>query len=132
MGDIFRPLPVDERNKLREALRRNAEQGTPLRMDPATTGWTPEDLASELESESVINAIRSVPCHYADSRAVQLALVMLRGEPGYIADARAGAPVGNSVVGSLLSLLHGVPRQYAEPAVMQALAQLDREVVDSE
>jgi len=60
-------------------------------------------------------------------RAVQLALGMLRESDQYTQDAREGAPVGNSVVGSLLSTLHGVPRQYAEPAVVEALRILDCE-----
>lgn len=59
---------------------------------------------------------------------IRLALELLRGSPEYIADAREGAPVGNSVVGSLLSLPpHSIPRQYAEQAVREALALLDRE-----
>jgi hypothetical protein len=61
-------------------------------------------------------------------RNVALALEMLRGSPEYVEDARAGAPVGNSVVGSLLSLPpHSIPRQYAEQAVAEALRALDRE-----
>lgn len=51
---------------------------------------------------------------------VALAAQMMRHNPEYLADAARGAPVGNSVVGSLISLLHGVPRQYAEPAVFEA------------
>jgi hypothetical protein len=57
----------------------------------------------------------------------KLALDLLRGSPEYVSDAREGAPVGNSVVGSLLSLQHGIPRQYAEKAVLDAVGILDRE-----
>ncbi len=60
-------------------------------------------------------------------QTARLALGLLRESPEYLTDARQGAPVGNSVVGSLLSTLHGVPRQYAERAVAEAIAQLDRE-----
>lgn len=58
---------------------------------------------------------------------VHLALDMLRDSPELIADARVGAPLGNSIVGSLLSLTHGIPRQYAEAAVLAALDILDGE-----
>lgn len=57
----------------------------------------------------------------------QIALALLRESPEYLDDAREGAPVGNSVVGSLLSLVHHVPRQYAEQAVRDAIAIIDAE-----
>ena len=60
-------------------------------------------------------------------RETRLALALLRESPEYVEDARKGAPVGNSVVGSLLSVFHQVPRQYGEQAVRQALALLDAE-----
>ena len=58
---------------------------------------------------------------------VSFCLSLLRESPEYVADAREGAPVGNSVIGSLLSLRHGVPRRVSEQAVLEALAILDRE-----
>lgn len=53
-------------------------------------------------------------------QAVKVACAMMRGNPEYRADAKRFAPVGNSVVGNLLSLLHGMPRQYAERAALEA------------
>ena len=53
-----------------------------------------------------------------------IALRLLRAHPSYIDDAREGAPVGNSVIGSMMSLQYGVPRQYAEAAVREALKRL--------
>ena len=53
-------------------------------------------------------------------RNVSLALRLINDEE-YGIEAAQGCEVGNSVVGSLLSLLHGVPRQYAEQAVAEAL-----------
>jgi hypothetical protein len=61
------------------------------------------------------------------SSPTQIALALLRESPEYLEDAREGAPVGNSVVGSLLSLVHKVPRQYAEQAVLEAIGIIDRE-----
>jgi hypothetical protein len=62
-----------------------------------------------------------------DKQLVQSALQMLRANPRYAADARAGAPLGNSVIGSLLSIEYGAPRWATERAVCQALAILDDE-----
>lgn len=59
------------------------------------------------------------------------ALKLLRGNDEYIADAREGARVGNSVVGSLLSIQHKAPRQYAERAVEDALNILDSSAAES-
>jgi len=67
-----------------------------------------------------------------DEMLVQSALNMLRSNPRYAADARAGAPVGNSVVGSLLSIEYRAPRWATERAVRQALAILDDEADDEE
>jgi len=53
---------------------------------------------------------------------VERALSLLRANPEYVDDARVGAPIGNSVAGSVLSLTYGTPRQYAERAVVEAVA----------
>jgi hypothetical protein len=65
-----------------------------------------------------------------DEILVKAALDMLRSNPRYAADARAGAPVGNSVIGSLLSIEYRAPRWATERAVRQALAILDDEADD--
>jgi hypothetical protein len=129
MSVEFRPLGQTEREQLTEALRRNATDGAALRLDPAHTGWVPGE--SDMTDREIVNAIRSIPCHYADNHALRLALELLRGNDTYIADARAGAPVGNSVVGSLLSLQHSIPRQYAEEAVRHALTIIDSSSAES-
>ena len=67
-----------------------------------------------------------------DEQLVQSALQMLRANPRYAADARAGAPLGNSVVGSLLSIEYRAPRWATERAVRQALAILDDEADDED
>lgn len=54
-----------------------------------------------------------------------IAIGMMRADPSYVADARAGAPLGNSIIGSLMSLLHGIPRQNSEQAVRAALRIID-------
>ena len=119
----FRPLDQAERAKLRDALQRNVDHGEPIRMDGGTR-FLAEPAADE-SIDALISAIRSVPCHYADDRANRLALTVLRESPEYLDDAREGCKVGNSVVGSLLSLQHGIPRQYAEQAVADAVAIID-------
>ena len=67
-----------------------------------------------------------------DEQLVQSALQMLRANPRYAADARAGARVNNSIVGSLLSIEYRAPRWATERAVRQALAILDEEDEDDE
>jgi hypothetical protein len=67
-----------------------------------------------------------------DEMLVKAALKMLRSNPRYAADARAGAPLGNSVVGSLLSIEYRAPRWATERAVRQALAILDEEDEDDD
>jgi hypothetical protein len=52
---------------------------------------------------------------------VDHALHMLRADPDYLADARKGAKVDNTVVGSMLAITWQTPRQYAEQAVRDAL-----------
>lgn len=46
-------------------------------------------------------------------------------------DAEAGYVVGNTVVGSILSLIYKVPRQESERAVCEALRELNEEEVDA-
>jgi hypothetical protein len=62
----------------------------------------------------------------SDPRHVRHALALLKEDPEYVDDAREGAPVGNSVVGSVMNLTLGIPRQYAEAAVREALRLLDK------
>jgi hypothetical protein len=65
MGIEFKKLTAEETKTLGDALRRNADEGTPLRLDPLTTGWAPGD--DELDTDdSVINAIRLIPVHYLE------------------------------------------------------------------
>ena len=58
----FRPLSETERKTLVNALRGNAEEGLAVLMDRQTTSFI--GTADEVPDEEVINAIRSVPCHY--------------------------------------------------------------------
>lgn len=60
----FRPLSVEERNKLSESLRKNAESDTAIFMKKDTT-FSPYNDGT-VSDEEVINAIKSVPCHYAE------------------------------------------------------------------
>lgn len=62
MGMQFKPLTPEETKQLAEALRGNAEKGTPLHMDALTTGWRPGE--DEIGTEEVVNAIKSIPSHY--------------------------------------------------------------------
>lgn len=59
------------------------------------------------------------------------AIKLLRESPEYLADARQGAPVGNSVVGSLLSIQFQAPRQCTEQAVRAALDIIDSSQAES-
>lgn len=61
----FRPLAGPEADKLREALRRNAEQGRPIVLDHRDTSFVAGGDGAELTTAEVVNAIKSVPCHYA-------------------------------------------------------------------
>ena len=134
MTITFKPLIGDDRQRLLDALRGNAERSEPIRMDRRDTSFVPGDPVPETNptDEQVISMIRSVPCHYADNRATTLALELLRSSPEYLDDARQGAPVSNSVIGSLLSLPpHSIPRQYAEEGVREALALLDSSQAES-
>ena len=58
----FRPLLATERKQLLAALRGNAEEGSAILMDRCDTSFL--NSAFDVTDEEVINAIRSVPCHY--------------------------------------------------------------------
>jgi hypothetical protein len=57
-----------------------------------------------------------------------MAETMLRKDADLLADARKGAPVGNSLLGALLTRPLGPSgaRQYSEQSVRQAIARIDR------
>lgn len=58
----FKTLDVEQRNRLRDALRNNALTGQALHMSKKDTSFM--DATGEVTDEEVITAIRSVPCHY--------------------------------------------------------------------
>jgi len=58
----FRPLNDTERKTLIGALRGNADQNQTLLMDRRDTSFI--GTTDEVTDEEVINAIKSVPCHY--------------------------------------------------------------------
>jgi hypothetical protein len=58
----FRALDTTERNQLISALRGNGEDGKVLLMDKKDTSFL--GVADEVPDDEVINAIKSVPCHY--------------------------------------------------------------------
>jgi hypothetical protein len=58
----FRPLNDTERRQLLTALRGNAESDRVLLMNRQDTSFA--GMADEVPEEEVINAIKSVPCHY--------------------------------------------------------------------
>jgi hypothetical protein len=58
----FRPLQIEERKKLVEALRGNAEDNLAILMDRRDTSFV--GSSEEISDEEVISAIQSVPCHY--------------------------------------------------------------------
>jgi hypothetical protein len=58
----FRPLSEVERRSLSTALRGNADRGLAMLMDRKDTSFV--GTAEEVPDEEVINAIKSVPCHY--------------------------------------------------------------------
>ncbi len=58
----FRPLNELERRHLITALRGNADGNRVLLMDRKDTSFV--GSAEEVPDEEVINAIKSVPCHY--------------------------------------------------------------------
>jgi hypothetical protein len=58
----FRPLNDTERRQLITALRGNADTGRTLLMDRRDTSFA--GATDEVPDDEVINAIKSVPCHY--------------------------------------------------------------------
>ena len=58
----FRPLNTEERQKLVDALRGNAEDNLAILMDRRDTSFA--GAGDEVSDEEVISAIQSVPCHY--------------------------------------------------------------------
>jgi hypothetical protein len=58
----FRPLNDTERRQLISSLRGNAESNRVLLMDRRDTSFA--GTVDEVPDEEVINAIKSVPCHY--------------------------------------------------------------------
>jgi hypothetical protein len=58
----FRPLNDVERRQLISSLRGNAENNRAILMDQRDTSFL--GSADEVTDEEVINAIKSVPCHY--------------------------------------------------------------------
>lgn len=58
----FRPLNDEERKNLYEALRNNSELGKPIGVNPKDTSFVAGEAKNS--EQDVINAIRSVPCHY--------------------------------------------------------------------
>ncbi len=66
MAIQFTPLKPDERQRLAEALRKNATDGAALLTDLRTTAFigTTEEIEEREAAQATINAIRSVPTHY--------------------------------------------------------------------
>jgi len=58
----FRPLNDTERRTLLAALRANAQEDRAILMDRRNTRFV--GTAEEVPEEDVINAVKSVPCHY--------------------------------------------------------------------
>jgi len=58
----FRPLNDTERRQLISSLRGNADGNRVILMDRRDTSFI--GTADEVPDEEVINAIKSVPCHY--------------------------------------------------------------------
>lgn len=58
----FRPVNSDERQKLIDALRGNAQDNLAILMDRSDTSFV--GSSEEISDEEVISAIQSVPCHY--------------------------------------------------------------------
>jgi len=58
----FRPVTTEERQKLIDALRGNAQDNLAILMDRRDTSFL--GAGEEVSDEEVISAIQSVPCHY--------------------------------------------------------------------
>jgi hypothetical protein len=58
----FRPLSEVERGQLIASLRGNVENDWAILVDRRDTSFA--GTAEEVPDEEVINAIKSVPCHY--------------------------------------------------------------------
>lgn len=58
----FRPVTTEERQKLVEALRGNAEDNLAILMDRRDTSFV--GSSTHVSDDEVISAIQSVPCHY--------------------------------------------------------------------
>lgn len=58
----FRPLTDVERKRLVTSLRGNAEDKKTILMDKRDTSFL--GTVDEVPDDEVINAIKSVPCHY--------------------------------------------------------------------
>lgn len=63
----FRPVSTEERQKLVDALRGNAEDNLAILMDRKDTSFL--GTTEEVSEDEVIAAIQSVPCHYAVAEA---------------------------------------------------------------
>lgn len=59
----FRPVEGKELQALMDALRGNAENNTPIRMNTRDTSFLADPAADE-PIQTLINTIKSVPCHY--------------------------------------------------------------------
>lgn len=62
MAVQFKPMSVEERKNLVEALRGNAEDNLAILMKPNDTSFL--GSAEEVTDQEVVSAIRSVPVHY--------------------------------------------------------------------
>jgi hypothetical protein len=58
----FRTVTTEERQKLINALRGNAEDNLAILMDRRDTSFI--GSSEEISDDEVISAIQSVPCHY--------------------------------------------------------------------
>jgi hypothetical protein len=58
----FRTINTEERQKLINALRGNAEDNLAILMDRRDTSFA--GASEEVSDDEVISAIQSVPCHY--------------------------------------------------------------------
>jgi hypothetical protein len=58
----FRPINDTERRQLINSLRGNVDNNRAILMNPRDTSFV--GSSDEVTDEEVINAIKSVPCHY--------------------------------------------------------------------